>query len=219
MEGLPASLAITALAAAFQPAPTVRPNPRPTVHLETLARGRGQTLSDLIRSALDSLPVRGDETRLDVTPPSLTPVEHQQTAPLHRVLTRSDTTALVNALICVAEEAAFEVFVDEADRLVDDNDVDGDKAYQLKRAEVLEIASTNQKWPSPHSPERDSTLDPWLIHIMMRLHIIMCLCAATRSWRLGGCDISLIEAPPIPSNATTNHLPTHGHPDGKEACR
>lgn len=44
--------------------------------LEALARGRGQNLSDLIRSALDDLLLRdAQENRLDSAPRSLTPVE------------------------------------------------------------------------------------------------------------------------------------------------
>jgi uncharacterized protein len=81
--------------------------------LEALARGRGQSLSDLIRSALDELLLRdAQENRLDNAPRSLTVVERQQLALLHRILAR-----LVG----------------------DDNDVDGDKAYQLERAMVLEV--------------------------------------------------------------------------------
>lgn len=79
--------------------------------LEILARGRGQNLSYLIRSALDGLLMREDDEQIDVAPPSLTTVERQQLALLHRILARV---------------------------VGDDNDVDGDKAYQLERAEVLE---------------------------------------------------------------------------------
>jgi hypothetical protein len=80
--------------------------------LEALARSSGQSLSDLIRSALDGLLMRNtDEERLDITPRSLTAVERQQLALLHRILARV---------------------------VGDDNDVDGDKEYQLERARVLE---------------------------------------------------------------------------------
>jgi uncharacterized protein YfbU (UPF0304 family) len=79
---------------------------------DALARGRGQSLSDLIRSAIDGLLVRNkDDDRIDIAPGSLSAVERQQLALLHRILAR------------VVE---------------DDNDVDGDKAYQLERAEILE---------------------------------------------------------------------------------
>jgi uncharacterized protein YfbU (UPF0304 family) len=80
--------------------------------LEAMARSRGQSLSDLIRSALDDLLLRNaQENRLDNAPRSLTAVERQQLALLHRILARV---------------------------VGDDNDVDGDKAYQLERAMVLE---------------------------------------------------------------------------------
>lgn len=80
--------------------------------LDALARGRGQSLSDLIRSALDGLLKRGDDSdRRSIAPNSLTAVDRQQLALLHRILAR-----------VVGE----------------DNDVDGDKGYQLERAEVLE---------------------------------------------------------------------------------
>lgn len=80
--------------------------------LEALARSRGQNLSGVIRSALDGLLDRGDDdSQPDIAPRNLTALERQQLALLHRILAR-----LVG----------------------DDNDVDGDKTYQLERAEVLE---------------------------------------------------------------------------------
>jgi uncharacterized protein YfbU (UPF0304 family) len=94
------------------PTITLRLDDATKEELEALARGRGQSLSDLIRSALDGLLMRDeDQDRLDVAPRSLTAMERQQLSLLHRILAR---------------------LVD------DDNDVDGDKAYQLERAEVLE---------------------------------------------------------------------------------
>lgn len=93
------------------PTITLRLDETTKEELEVLARGRGQNLSDLIRSALDGLLMRGHEDHLDVAPPSLTAVERQQLALLHRILARV---------------------------VGDDNDVDGDKPYQLERAEVLE---------------------------------------------------------------------------------
>ncbi|MFC5008730.1 YfbU family protein [Dactylosporangium cerinum] len=84
--------------------------------LEVLARGRGQSLSDLIRWALDELLLRNGQAthpdmRPEISPLSLTVVERQQLALLHRILAR-----------VVGE----------------DNDVDGDKDYQLDRAKVIE---------------------------------------------------------------------------------
>jgi len=93
------------------PTITLRLDEETKEELETLARGRGQNLSDLIRSALDGLLMRDDGEQIDVAPRSLTAVDRQQLALLHRILAR-----LVG----------------------EDNDVDGDKAYQLERAEVLE---------------------------------------------------------------------------------
>lgn len=94
------------------PSITLRLDDTTKEELEALARSRGQNLSDLIRSALDGLLLRNaDLDRLDITPRSLTAVERQQLALLHRILAR-----LVG----------------------NDNDVDGDKEYQLKRAQVLE---------------------------------------------------------------------------------
>jgi uncharacterized protein YfbU (UPF0304 family) len=97
---------------AAMPTITLRLDDATKEELEALARSRGQSLSDLIRSALDGLLMRNkDEDRLDITPRSLTAVERQQLALLHRILARV---------------------------VGDDNDVDGDKAYQLERAQVLE---------------------------------------------------------------------------------
>jgi len=94
------------------PTITLRLNDETKDELDALARGRGVSLSDLIRSALDSLLARPVNTqRVDVAPPSLTAVERQQLALLHRILARV---------------------------VGQDNDVDGDKAYQLDRAVVLE---------------------------------------------------------------------------------
>ena len=75
-----------------------------------------------------------DEERLDITPRNLTAVERQQLALLHRILAR-----VVGG----------------------DNDVDGDKAYQLERARVLEEGlvgeySTEFCGISPELTARDS---------------------------------------------------------------
>lgn len=94
------------------PTITLRLDDATKEQLEALARGRGQSLSDLIRSGIDGLLMRNeDDDRIDIAPRSLTAVERQQLALLHRILARV---------------------------VGDDNDVDGDKAYQLERAEILE---------------------------------------------------------------------------------
>lgn len=94
------------------PTITIRLDDITKEQLEALARSRGQSLSDLTRSALDGLLDRGDDdTRPDVAPRNLTALERQQLALLHRILARV---------------------------VGDDNGVDGDKEYQLERAEVLE---------------------------------------------------------------------------------
>lgn len=94
------------------PTVTLRLDESTKTDLETLSRSRGQNLSDLIRSALNDLLMRGDDDDdISVAPRSLTAVERQQLALLHRILARV---------------------------VGDDNDVDGDKNYQLERAQVLE---------------------------------------------------------------------------------
>lgn len=105
------------------PTITLRLDERTKNDLEAIARGRNMTLSELIRTHLDTLLVReGDPEdevakRGDVTPRSLTAVERQQLALLHRILARL---------------------------VADDNGPDGDKAYQLERAEVLENGFVNE---------------------------------------------------------------------------
>lgn len=100
------------------PTITLRLDDDTKAELEALARGRGQSLSDLIRASLDGLLLRtDDEERLDISPSSITAVERQQLALLHRILARV---------------------------VGDDNDVDGDKAYQLERAAVLENGFTRE---------------------------------------------------------------------------
>ena len=80
--------------------------------LEALARGRGQSVSDLLRFAINAVLMRDDDNdRVTLTPASLTLVERQQLALLHRILARV---------------------------IGEDNDVDGDRDYQLERACVLE---------------------------------------------------------------------------------
>lgn len=86
--------------------------------LETLARGRGQNLSDLIRSALDALLERDySGAQVNASPRSLTLFERRQLSLLHRILARV---------------------------IGDENDVDGDKEYQLKRARVIEAGFTKE---------------------------------------------------------------------------
>jgi hypothetical protein len=118
------------------PTITLRLNDTTKNELDALARSRGQSLSDLIRSALDGLLLRDtDENRLNITPRSLTAVERQQLALLHRILARV---------------------------VGDDNDVDGDKAYQLERAQVLEegfVGEYSKEFcgMAPELSARDST--------------------------------------------------------------
>lgn len=88
--------------------------------LEAVARGRGQTLSDLIRSTLDQLlspTARAGQLPTAPAPASLTMVERQQLALLHRILARV---------------------------VGDDGDTDGDREYQLERAKVLESGFVQQ---------------------------------------------------------------------------
>ena len=80
--------------------------------LEALADTRGQTLSEVIRAALDSLLDRDRGTDYGQTPASLTPVERRQLALLHRIL-----ASLVPE---------------------DDDGEDGDPQYQFDRAHALE---------------------------------------------------------------------------------
>jgi uncharacterized protein YfbU (UPF0304 family) len=80
--------------------------------LEALADTRGETLSDVIRSAIDSLLDRDRGTNYGQTPASLTPVERKQLSMLHRILAR-----------LLPEDA---------------NEEDGDPQYQFDRARALE---------------------------------------------------------------------------------
>ena len=80
--------------------------------LEALANTRGDTLSDVIRSAIDSLLDRDRGTDYGQTPASLTPVERKQLSMLHRILAR-----------LLPEDA---------------NEEDGDPQYQFDRARALE---------------------------------------------------------------------------------
>jgi uncharacterized protein YfbU (UPF0304 family) len=99
---------------------TLRLDDRVKDQLETVARGRGQTLSDLIRTTLDQLLAPAEREGQQQTahaPASLTMVERQQLALLHRILARV---------------------------IGDDGDTDGDRDYQLKRAEVLESGFVQQ---------------------------------------------------------------------------
>lgn len=93
---------------------TIRLDDETKNDLEALARSRGQSVSEVARSALERLlerPSRDDGELPDISPTSLTAVERQQLALLHRILARV---------------------------VGDENGVDGDKAYQLQRAEILE---------------------------------------------------------------------------------
>lgn len=94
---------------------TVRLDDRTYDELSRLAQARGESLSDLARGALEPLLRRetgGGGRRPGEAPTSLTALERRQLSLLHRILAR-----------LVAD---------------DPNTDDGDPAYQLKRAEVLE---------------------------------------------------------------------------------
>lgn len=90
-------------------------------HLEAVARARGTNLSDLVRSIVGDFlaPELREEWRYEAHVPStLTAVDRQQLALLHRILAR------------VLPE--------------DENESDGDRAYQLERAQVLESGFVQQ---------------------------------------------------------------------------
>ena len=93
------------------PTITLRIDDETKAELDAVARGRGVSLSDLMRSAIDAVLLREEDATVSVAPRSLTVVERQQLSLLHRILARV---------------------------IGDDNDVDGDKSYQLERASVLE---------------------------------------------------------------------------------
>lgn len=105
--------------------------------LESVARARGQNLSDLIRAVVNDLvlPEPQNDWRYEAhVPVSLTVVERQQLALLHRILAR-----------VLPEDA---------------NGSDGDLSYQLERARVLEKGFV-QQYPTefgsiePELPARD----------------------------------------------------------------
>jgi len=99
---------------------TLRLDDRVKDQLEAVARGRGQTVSDLIRSALNQLlspAEREGQSQTAHAPASLTMVERQQLALLHRILARV---------------------------IGDDGSTDGDRDYQLERAKVLESGFVQQ---------------------------------------------------------------------------
>lgn len=117
------------------PTVTIRLDEETKQDLEILARGRNQSLSDLVRSALDDLLERDPKARVfDMTPTSLTVVDRQQLALLHRIL---------------------------AQLVEDDDDEDGDREYQRQRATVLEegyVAEYSREFSgiSPELSHRDS---------------------------------------------------------------
>lgn len=92
--------------------------------LQAMAEGRGISVSDLLRSLIDGLFDRDDreEPRRRVVPESMTAVDRKQLALLHKILAR------------LVEEKS------EDERL----GYDGDTAYQLDRAEVLEEGWTKE---------------------------------------------------------------------------
>lgn len=99
------------------PTITLRLDDRTKEELEALARGRGESLSDVIRSAISVTLLRDDtDNRINMTPRSMTIVERQTLALLHRILAR----------------------------LVTDDDSDRDKAGQLALAEALESGFTSE---------------------------------------------------------------------------
>ena len=90
---------------------TIRVDEGTRQDLEMLARGRGQNLSDLIRSSIDHLLAREPESSSYGTPPpSLTIIERQTLALLHRIM---------------------------AD-LTDDEDPSSNREHHLRLVEVLE---------------------------------------------------------------------------------
>ncbi|ALC07210.1 YfbU family protein (plasmid) [Corynebacterium deserti GIMN1.010] len=96
---------------------TIRMDEETKEDLEILAQGRNQSLSDLIRTALDGLLGRDQKTgAFDMSPASLSVVDRQQLALLHRILAR----------------------------LVEGDLEDGDRDYQLERAKVLEEGFTRE---------------------------------------------------------------------------
>jgi len=88
--------------------------------LDTVARGRGATVSELLRGAIDDLLGESREWTAKHVPQSLTVVERQILALQHRILAR-----LVGD---------------------DGNREDGDTAYQFDRAAVLESGFSQEYW-------------------------------------------------------------------------
>lgn len=92
--------------------------------LQSMADGRGLSLSDLIRDAIDGLFDQGDREapRRAVVPESISPIHRRQLALLHRILAR------------LVEGQTTDERLEH----------DGDTAYQLDRAEALEEGWTNE---------------------------------------------------------------------------
>lgn len=88
--------------------------------LDTLARGRGATVSDLLRGAIDGLLGESRDWHAKHVPQSLTVVERQMLALQHRILAR-----------LVGDDGNLE---------------DGDTAYQFDRAGVLESGFSQEYW-------------------------------------------------------------------------
>jgi uncharacterized protein YfbU (UPF0304 family) len=88
--------------------------------LDTIARGRGTTVSELLRSAIDDLLGESKEWSAKHVPQSLTVVERQMLALQHRILAR-----------LVGDDGNLE---------------DGDTAHQFDRAAVLESGFSQEYW-------------------------------------------------------------------------
>jgi len=74
------------------PTITLRIDEQKRSELEALARGRGETLSDLIRAAIDDVVLgrEGDRSPIRTGPPSLTLVERSLLATQHRMMARME---------------------------------------------------------------------------------------------------------------------------------